>query len=170
MLYTDFQRKNLEENMVKIESFAKKVEPNLKKLYAYMTKNCIDSFIVADFDEGKKYLDNFRVNAEILNIAENEKALRVAFREEEISDYYHGISNNLIIGYTEKEGANILYVDEKLYEYTLGLRRLCATALNTVHCGGGATGDGSFEEECQQILIDLLEVKENEADEESEED
>ena len=100
MLYTDFQRKNLEENMVKIESFAKKVEPNLKKLYAYMTKNSIDSFIVADFDEGKKYLDNFRVNAEILNIAENEKALRVAFREEEISDYYHGISNNLIIGYT----------------------------------------------------------------------
>ena len=31
MLYTDFQRKNLEENMIKIERFGKKLEPNLKK-------------------------------------------------------------------------------------------------------------------------------------------
>lgn len=31
MIYTDFQRKVLEENMTKIENFGKKLEPNLKK-------------------------------------------------------------------------------------------------------------------------------------------
>ena len=51
MLYTDFQRKVLEENMTKIEKFGKKLEPNLKKLYNYMLKNNMDSFIVADFDK-----------------------------------------------------------------------------------------------------------------------
>lgn len=29
MLYTDFQRKVLEENMTKIEKFGKKLEPNI---------------------------------------------------------------------------------------------------------------------------------------------
>lgn len=158
MLYTNFQRKILEENMVKIEEFGKKTEPNLKKLYDYMITNSIESFMVADFDKGKRYLDNFRVNAEMFNVSEGEKVLRVAYREEEISKYGNRVSNNLIIGYTEKNGADILYVDEKLYEYTLGLKIICADALNNVYCGGGATGDGSFQKECQQILIDLLEV------------
>lgn len=159
MLYTDFQRKILEENMVKIEEFGKKTEPNLKKLYDYMITNSIESFMVADFDKGKKYLDNFRVNAEILNVSESEKILRVAYREEEISKYGNRISNNLIIGYTEKNGADILYVDEKLYEYTLGIKdNLCRRSKINVYCGGGATEDGSFQKECQQILIDLLEV------------
>lgn len=53
MLYTNFQRKILEENMVKIEEFGKKIEPNLKKLYDYMITNSIESFMVADFDKGK---------------------------------------------------------------------------------------------------------------------
>ena len=78
MLYTDFQRKVLEENMTKIEKFGKKLEPNLKKLYNYMLKNNMDSFIVADFDKGSKYMDNFRVNAEILDTNDNKKAIRVA--------------------------------------------------------------------------------------------
>ena len=50
MIYTNFQRKVLDENMTKIENFGKKLEPNLKKLYNYMLKNDMDSFIVADFD------------------------------------------------------------------------------------------------------------------------
>lgn len=74
MLYTDFQRKVLEENMTKIEKFGKKLEPNLKKLYNYMLKNNMDSFIVADFDKGSKYMDNFRVNAEILDTNDNKKS------------------------------------------------------------------------------------------------
>jgi hypothetical protein len=160
MLYTDFQRKVLEENMTKIEKFGKKLEPNLKKLYDYMLKNNMDSFIVADFDKGSKYLDNFRVNAEILDIGDNEKGLRVAYRQEEIADHYHSIDNGLIVAYTKEKGVNILYVDEHLYEYTLGLKQLCATALNTVHASSAASGNGSFQEECQQILIDLLEVNE----------
>lgn len=158
MLYTNFQRRILEENMVKIEEFGKKAEPNLKKLYDYMITNSIESFMVADFDKGKKYLDNFRVNAELFNVSESEKVLRVAYRREECSEYGNRVSNNLVIAYTEKNGVNVMYVDEKLYEYTLGLRILCADALNNVYCGGGAIGDGSFREECQQILIDLLEV------------
>lgn len=160
MIYTDFQRKVLEENMTKIEKFGKKLEPNLKKLYDYMLQNNMDSFIVADFDKGSKYLDNFRVNAEILNTNDNKKALRVAYRQEEIADYYHSIDNGLIVVYTEEKGVDVLYVDEHLYEYTLGLKQLCATALNTVHVSGATSGNGSFQEECQQILIDLLEVNE----------
>lgn len=146
--------------MIKIEKFGKKLEPNLKKLHEYMLKNNVDSFIVADFDKGSEYLDDFRVNAQLLDMTENKKALRVAYRQEEIAEHYHSINNNLIVSYTEDDGADILYIDEHLYEYTLGLRRLCATALNTVHVGGGATGNGSFEKECQQILINLLEVNE----------
>ena len=160
MIYTDFQRKVLEENMTKIENFGKKLEPNLKKLYDYMLKNNMDSFIVADFDKGSKYLDNFRVNAEILDIGDNEKGLRVAYRQEEIADHYHSIDNGLIVVYTKEKGVNILYVDEHLYEYTLGLKQLCATALDTVHISVACSGNGSFQEECQQILIDLLEVNE----------
>lgn len=160
MLYTDFQRKVLEENMTKIEKFGKKLEPNLKKLYDYMLKNNMDSFIVADFDKGSKYLENFRVNAEILNTNDNKKALRVAYRQEEIDGNYHSIDNGIIVVYTEEKGVDILYIDEHLYEYTLGLKQLCATALNTVHASGAASGNGSFQEECQQILIDLLEVNE----------
>lgn len=161
MFYTDFQRKTLEENMIKIEEFGKKLEPNLKKLYDHMISNSIDKMIVSDFEEGKKYLDDFRVHAEVFNYEDDKKILRVAYREEKIGDHYHTVSNNLIVAYTEEYGADIFYVDEKLYEYTLGLRILCADALNNTHCGGGATGDGKFQEECQQILIDLLEVKEN---------
>lgn len=160
MIYTDFQRKVLEENMTKIEKFGKKLEPNLKKLYDYMLQNNMDSFIVADFDKGSKYLDNFRVNAEILNTNDNKKALRVAYRQEEIDSNYHSIDNGIIVVYTEEKGVDILYIDEHLYEYTLGLKQLCATALNTVHASGAASGNGSFQEECQQILIDLLEVNE----------
>ena len=160
MLYTDFQRKVLEENMTKIEKFGKKLEPNLKKLYDYMLKNNMDSFIVADFDKGSKYLENFRVNAEILNTNDNKKALRVAYRQEEIDGNYHSIDNGIIVVYTEEKGVDILYIDEHLYEYTLGLKQLCATALNTVHASGAASGNGSFQEECQQMLIDLLEVNE----------
>lgn len=160
MLYTDFQHKVLEENMTKIEKFGKKLEPNLKKLYDYMLKNNMDSFIVADFDKGSKYLENFRVNAEILNTNDNKKALRVAYRQEEIDGNYHSIDNGIIVVYTEEKGVDILYIDEHLYEYTLGLKQLCATALNTVHASGAASGNGSFQEECQQILIDLLEVNE----------
>ena len=160
MLYTDFQRKILEENMTKIENFGKKLEPNLKKLYDYMLQNNMDSFIVADFDKGSKYLDNFRVNAEILDMNDNNKGLRVAYRQEEIADYYHSIDNGLIVCYTEDEGADVFYVDEHLYEYTLGLKKLCATALDTVHISGACSGNGSFQEECQQILIDLLDVNE----------
>lgn len=160
MLYTDFQHKVLEENMNKIENFGKKLEPNLKKLYNYMLKNNMDSFIVADFDKGSEYLDNFRVNAEVLDTNDDKKALRVAYRQEEIADYYHSINNGLIVAYTEEKGVDVLYVDEHLYEYTLGLKQLCATALNTVHVSGAASGDGSFQKECQQILIDLLEVNE----------
>lgn len=160
MIYTDFQRKVLEENMTKIEKFGKKLEPNLKKLYDYMLQNNMDSFIVADFDKGSKYLDNFRVNAEILNTNDNKKALRVAYRQEEIDGNYHSIDNGIIVVYTEEKGVDILYIDEHLYEYTLGLKQLCATALNTVHASGAASGNGSFQEECQQILIDLLEVNE----------
>lgn len=160
MIYTDFQRKVLEENMTKIENFGKKLEPNLKKLYNYMLKNNMDSFIVADFDKGSKYLENFRVNAEILNTNDNKKALRVAYRQEEIDGNYHSIDNGIIVVYTEEKGVDILYIDEHLYEYTLGLKQLCATALNTVHASGAASGNGSFQEECQQILIDLLEVNE----------
>lgn len=160
MLYTDFQRKVLEENMTKIEKFGKKLEPNLKKLYNYMLKNNMDSFIVADFDKGSKYMDNFRVNAEILDTNDDKKALRVAYRQEEIDGNYHSIDNGIIVVYTEEKGVDILYIDEHLYEYTLGLKQLCATALNTVHASGAASGNGSFQEECQQILIDLLEVNE----------
>ena len=160
MIYTDFQRKVLEENMTKIEKFGKKLEPNLKKLYDYMLQNNMDSFIVADFDKGSKYLDNFRVNAEILNTNDNKKALRVAYRQEEIDGNYHSIDNGIIVVYTEEKGVDILYIDEHLYEYTLGLKQLCATALNTVHASGAASGNGSFQEECQQILLDLLEVNE----------
>ena len=160
MIYTDFQRKVLEENMTKIEKFGKKLEPNLKKLYDYMLQNNMDSFIVADFDKGSKYLDNFRVNAEILNTNDNKKALRVAYHQEEIDGNYHSIDNGIIVVYTEEKGVDILYIDEHLYEYTLGLKQLCATALNTVHASGAASGNGSFQEECQQILIDLLEVNE----------
>lgn len=146
--------------MTKIEKFGKKLEPNLKKLYDYMLKNNMDSFIVADFDKGSKYLENFRVNAEILNTNDNKKALRVAYRQEEIDGNYHSIDNGIIVVYTEEKGVDILYIDEHLYEYTLGLKQLCATALNTVHASGAASGNGSFQEECQQILIDLLEVNE----------
>ena len=120
----------------------------------------MNSFIVADFDKGSKYLDNFRVNAEILDMNDDNKGLRVAYRQEEIVDYYHSIDNGLIVCYTEDEGADVLYVDEHLYEYTLGLKKLCATALDTVHISGACSGNGSFQEECQQILIDLLEVNE----------
>ena len=120
----------------------------------------MDSFIVADFDKGSKYLENFRVNAEILNTNDNKKALRVAYRQEEIDGNYHSIDNGIIVVYTEEKGVDILYIDEHLYEYTLGLKQLCATALNTVHASGAASGNGSFQEECQQILIDLLEVNE----------
>lgn len=161
MFYTDFQRKILEENMVKIENFGKKLEENLKKLYDYMVQNELESYIVSDFEEGKKYLDDFRVNASIVTFSDGRKALKVAYRVEKIGEHYHTVSNNLIVGYTKENGADVLYVDEKLYEYTLGLRILCADALDGVHCGGGATGNGKFREECQQILIDLLEVKEN---------
>ena len=125
-----------------------------------MLKNNMDSFIVADFDKGSKYLENFRVNAEILNTNDNKKALRVAYRQEEIDGNYHSIDNGIIVVYTEEKGVDILYIDEHLYEYTLGLKQLCATALNTVHASGAASGNGSFQEECQQILIDLLEVNE----------
>ena len=160
MIYTNFQRKFLEENMIKIEKFGKKLEPNLKKLYEYMMTNNKDSLIVADFDKGSKYLDGFRVNAELLDMAENKKTLRVAYRQEEITDHYHSINNNLIISYNENDGADILYIDEHLYEYTLGLRRLYSTSLNTVHAVGASPDDESFQEGCQQIVIDLLEVNE----------
>lgn len=161
MFYTNFQRKTLEENMVKIEEFGKKLEPNLKKLYNHMISNSIDEMIVSDFEEGKKYLDDFRVHAEVFNYDDDKKILRVAYREEKIGERYHTTSNNLIVCYTEEYGADVFYVDEKLYEYTIGLRILCADDLNNTYCGGGAVGDTDFREECQQILMNLLEVKEN---------
>lgn len=158
-MYVQFQRNVLEYNLSQIESFVKSAEDNIKQIHEYMKENDLNEFVVADFDECDKYLDNLYVVAVQFKTESENAITKICYTVEPLRDGKTK-ENGMIIGYSEELGAEMLYVDEVLYEYTLGLKRLVADALSNVY-PSGASSSKSFSKDCQETLIEFLKLNKN---------